>query len=208
MAYKPYNTDIKPGEDMEHYYKRLAKVADQRLLRIQELSGTENFKGIEKFAYAKAQKALDVWGGERFNTKMPESVNLRNEKIADMIHFIQSPTSTKSGIIEVYKKRADTLNQKYGTNLSWQELGKVMESYHNDAQEGSPTFLKAIGVIKDIDKYGVEKALKKNPYMNDDIVMNVVDRYLTNDKYAGIIDSLNLKHDASAVNQMIINFIK
>ena len=36
---KPYNLDYKPGETDLQYYKRLAKVADQRLVRLEELAG-------------------------------------------------------------------------------------------------------------------------------------------------------------------------
>ena len=109
-----YNTDIRPGETTEHYYHRIAKVADQRLNRLEKLSQEKGFEGVTEYAYRNAQKALDVWGGNRFNTKMPESANLRNEKIADMIHFIESKTSTKGGIVNTYEKRAKTLSEKYG----------------------------------------------------------------------------------------------
>lgn len=202
MAYKTYNTDIKPNESIESYYKRLAKVADQRLVRLEQLSGQENFKGVEKFAYAKAQKALDVWGGSRFNTKMPETPNLRNEKIADIINFLQSPTSTKAGITDVYKRRASTMKKKYGLDMSWQEMGKVMEAFSDDSTGGSATKVKAIGVIKQIDKYGLEAAKKRNPNL-DDIVKAVAERYLKNDKYSNIIDSLNLSTDKSALIKIL-----
>lgn len=203
MAYKTYNTDIKPNESIESYYKRLAKVADQRLVRLEQLSGQENFKGVEKFAYAKAQKALDVWGGSRFNTKMPETPNLRNEKIADIINFLQSPTSTKAGITDVYKRRASTMKKKYGLDMSWQEMGKVMEAFSDDSTGGSATKVKAIGVIKQIDKYGIEAAKKRNPNLDDDIVKAVAERYLKNDKYSNIIDSLNLSTDKSALIKIL-----
>lgn len=203
MAYKTYNTDIKPNESIESYYKRLAKVADQRLVRLEQLSGQENFKGVEKFAYSKAQKALDVWGGSRFNTKMPETPNLRNEKIADIINFLQSPTSTKAGITDVYKRRASTMKKKYGLDMSWQEMGKVMEAFSDDSTGGSATKVKAIGVIKQIDKYGIEAAKKRNPNLDDDIVKAVAERYLKNDKYSNIIDSLNLSTDKSALIKIL-----
>lgn len=175
-----YNTDIRPGETDEQYYKRLAKVADQRLLRLEKLSKQENFSGVEHFAYARAQKALDVWGGNRFNTKMPESPSLRNEKIADMIHFIESPTSTKQGIVNIYQKRADTLNSKYGLDVNWHDLGKIMEAFQDDSSVGSPTKIKAIGIINGIRKDGIEDTLKKNKNANDPIIMHVVDSYLRN----------------------------
>lgn len=202
-GYKPYNTDIRPGESIEKYYTRLAKVADQRLVRIEQLSGQENFKGIDKFAYAKAKKALDVWGGTRFNTKMPESVNLRNEKIADMIHFLQSPTSTKAGIVDIYKRRAETIKKDYGIDMNWQDMGKLMEAFSDDDSGGSPTKVKALGVIKQIDTNGVTATLEKNPNLSDEIIRDVAAKYLNNSDFDNIIDKLKLKTDKSVLLQII-----
>lgn len=196
-----YNTDIRPGESTEQYYKRLAKVADQRLVRLEKLSQEKGFEGVEEYAYRSAQKALDVWGGKRFNTKMPESANLRNEKIADMIHFIESKTSTKSGIVGTYEKRAKTLSDKYGLDVGWKELGKIMEAFQDESSHGSPTKIKAIGIINDIKKEGLEAAMKKNRNMKDDIVMTVAKRYLENKdgKYSDILKSVKAKTSASAI---------
>lgn len=196
-----YNTDIRPGETTEHYYHRIAKVADQRLNRLEKLSQEKGFEGVTEYAYRNAQKALDVWGGNRFNTKMPESANLRNEKIADMIHFIESKTSTKGGIVNTYEKRAKTLSEKYGLDVKWQDLGKIMEAFQDESSHGSPTKIKALGVINDIKKEGLEAAMKKNRNMNDDIVMTVAKRYLENrdGKYSDLLKSVRAKTSASAI---------
>ena len=200
---KTINLDMKPGESVEHYYHRLADAADHRLIRLEAMAYEPDFEGVKKFAYARAMKDLEVWGGNRFNTKMPESVNLRNEKIADIIHFLQSPTSTKTGIVNVYKKRADTIKQKYGIDLKWQQMGKLMESFSDDASGGSPTKIKALGVIKQIDKEGIDKALKKNPNVSDDIIRTVAENYLNNPQYKDLINNLDLKTDPSALAEII-----
>lgn len=200
---KSINIDMNPGESIEHYYHRLADAADHRLIRLEAMSNEPDFEGVKKFAYARAMKDLEVWGGNRFNTKMPESVNLRNEKIADIIHFLQSPTSTKTGIVNVYKKRAETIKQRYGIDLKWQDMGRLMESFSDDASGGSPTKIKALGVIKQIDKQGVEKALKKNPNVSDDIIRAVAQNYLNNPKYKDLINNLNLKTDPSALAEIL-----
>ena len=196
-----YNTDIRPGETTEQYYKRLAKVADQRLLRLERLSKEKGFEGVEEYAYRVAQQSLDIWGGKRFNTKMPESAALRNEKIADMLHFIQSPSSTKAGIMEIYQHRADILNKRYGLDVSWQQLGKIIEAYHDESGKGSTkTEIKAIGVINDIKKEGLEAAMLKNQNMNDDIVMQAVKNYLSDPKeHSAVLKSLKVKTGASAI---------
>ena len=200
---KSINIDMKPGESVEQYYHRLADAADHRLIRLEAMAYEPDFEGVKKFAYARAMKDLEVWGGNRFNTKMPESVNLRNEKIADIIHFLQSPTSTKTGIVNVYKKRAETIKSKYGIDLKWQDMGRLMESFSDDASGGSPTKIKALGVIKQIDKMGVEKALKKNPNVSDDIIRTVAENYLNNPKYIDLINNLNLKSDPSALAEIL-----
>lgn len=200
-----YNTDIRPGETDEQYYKRLAKVADQRLVRLEKLSKQENFKGVENYAYARAQKALDVWGGKRFNTKMPESPNLRNEKIADMIHFIEAPTSTKEGITNIYSKRAKTLSTKYGLNVDWRDLGKIMEAFQDESSVGSPTKIKAIGIINGIKKDGIEATLKKNKNVDDPIIMHVVDSYLRNKggRHTKLLRSLDINMKGKEHSQIL-----
>lgn len=200
---KSINLDMNPGESVEHYYHRLADAADHRLIRLEAMAYEPDFEGVKKFAYARAMKDLEVWGGNRFNTKMPESVNLRNEKIADIIHFLQSPTSTKTGIVNVYKKRAETIKSKYGIDLNWQQMGKLMESFADDASGGSPTKIKALGVIKQIDKEGIDKALKKNPNVSDDIIRTVAENYLNNPNYKNLINNLNLKTDPSALAEIL-----
>ena len=200
---KSINLDMNPGESVEHYYHRLADAADHRLIRLEAMAYEPDFEGVKKFSYARAMKDLEVWGGNRFNTKMPESVNLRNEKIADIIHFLQSPTSTKTGIVNVYKKRAETIKSKYGIDLNWQQMGKLMESFSDDASGGSPTKIKALGVIKQIDKEGIDKALKKNPNVSDDIIRTVAENYLNNPNYKDLINNLNLKTDPSALAEIL-----
>lgn len=190
---KNYDTSIREGESIEHYYTRLAKVADQRLVRLEQLAQNPDFEGVTGYAYRRAQKALDVWGGNRFNIKMPESANLRNEKIADMIHFIESKTSTKGGIVGTYKKRAETMKKNYGIDMTWQEMGKVMEAYSDTSSPGSPTKVKAMGVINQINKDGIEEAKKKNQNINDDLVLQMAKRMLTDPKYKNVIKEMGIK---------------
>lgn len=150
---KRYNTERKEGESINAYYKRLAKVADQRLVRLEELSKQKDYKNVKKYAYATAMEDIKAFGGkQRWNTKAPEDPRLMYEKIKAMKYFIESPTSTKAGIKEVYQKKANTLNENYGTNFTWQDLA----DYYNKGQAdiaakeagGSGTALLAIGVIQ------------------------------------------------------------
>ena len=155
---KQYDLSYKPGEDALQYYRRLAKVADQRLVRLEKLAETPNFENVTAYAYARAQRDISRYTeGHRFNTKPPlnkdGTVNTRllNEKIADIKTFISSVSSTKAGIISTYQKRAKTLNDKYGTSYSWEDLADYFQSGDFEKHKkdyGSETIFKALGKIK------------------------------------------------------------
>ena len=146
-----YDIEQRSGESDMQYYRRLAKVSDQRLVRLEELSTKTYFKNVLKYSYATAINDIEIFGeGTRFNTKPPSDRRLFNEKIMAMRRFLSAPTSTKAGIIETYQKRADTINKNYGTNFTWQEI----TDYYNKGiadklskEYGSRTALYAIGKI-------------------------------------------------------------
>lgn len=162
----PYNMGNfaqKAGETDLQYYRRLAKQADQRLVRLEGYQHERNFANVTQWAYARAQEDISKWSGPdatRFNTAPPmkkagdemviDETRLRS-KIQDIKTFLESPTSTKKGIVQVYKNRVDTINQKYGTSFTWQEFAKFTESEtfnKLDWEYGSKTIMKAIGAIQ------------------------------------------------------------
>lgn len=153
-----YDVEQREGESELQYYRRLAKVADQRLVRLEQLSGQEGFTGVTKMAYARAiNDIVKMFGGvNRFNVKPPEDRRTFNEKIMAMRYFLESPTSTKGGIIEIYQNRADALNKKYGTDFTWKDLadyfGKGQADKLTKDGYGSKTSLYAIGMIKNTQK--------------------------------------------------------
>lgn len=145
---------IKEGESLEKAYRRLAKQTDQRLVRLEQLSEQPFFKGVKTYAYGLAAKDAREWGGSadkpRFNIAPPDNKKQLQAKINDMIRFLNSPTSTKSGIIKMYQKRTDTLNKKYGTNFTWQEVGRFFENEKDKFSKDwvSSMVLTAIGVMQ------------------------------------------------------------
>lgn len=160
-----YDVEQKEGETELQYYRRLAKVADQRMVRLEKLSQQPGFKGVKKFAYASAKDMLEFFGGNRFNVKPPEDRRLFQEKIMTMRYFLTSPTSTKSGIIESYEKRARTLNERYGTNFTWKDLAEYFDRGLADKMAAShfesKTALYAIGKIQNtLDK--IRKGVEDN----------------------------------------------
>ena len=194
-----YNIDQKPGETLQQYYRRLAKTADQRLVRLESYEHDKYFKPATQWAYAKAQKDIQKWQNKgpedkrlRFNTVPPKGEEQLIAKINDIKSFLQSPTSTKQGIINVYKKRADTLNRKYGTQFTWQSLAKYYESGQAeawDAKFGSKTALKTIAQLQKQDnkvKEAIKKAEAKDIRVDNSVLQKTVDMALAD-------NNLNIK---------------
>lgn len=135
----------KPGETNLEWYRRIAKVADQRLVRLEKLARDEHFKNVEKWAYAGAMNDIHRWSGDnakRFNTAPPKDDRELLSKIKDIQSFIEKPTSSKRGIVKIYKKRADSINKKQGTKFTWQQIATYFESGladKSDKQLGSAT---------------------------------------------------------------------
>lgn len=139
-------------------YRKLAKRADQRLVRLEKLSTQKDFKQVKQWAYKNAVTDAMLWGASpdkpRFNIKPPTSTTSLKAKIQDIKNFLEKPTSTRGGIIDVYQKKADTLNDKYkeyGLNLNWSDVGTFFESslYKKLSKKyASGTVIKAIATLK------------------------------------------------------------
>lgn len=176
MARKPtktkpssYNYDMRPGETPEAYYKRLAKVADQRLVRLEELSHVEGYKGVKGFSYKKAIKDIQIYnpGASRFNTKMITYTDqegrthldnrILRERTMSVLDFLKAPTSTKAGIDSAFRSSIDTINKKYGTSFTWQEAAHFFEKSSSETlfkqAQGSPVALRALGKIQKVDDF-------------------------------------------------------
>lgn len=126
------NYEQKPFETAEAYYKRLAKVADQRLVRLEKLSTEKGFKSVKDWAYATAQKDIRKYtpDGTRFNVK----VNVKDipDRITDIKRFLEKPSSNKRDIVKFYKKRAASLNKSQSTNFTWEQLADFFENKKNE----------------------------------------------------------------------------
>lgn len=158
--------DQKAGESDEAYYRYLARLADQRLSRIENYSKQEHFRGMKEYAYKNAMYDIRHIRGEdvkRFGTALPAnkdgSVNQTelHRRMNAVQKFLEAPSSTKSGLVEIYKNRADTINRRYGNTgkgaLSWEDLAKYYESERAEADKdlyGSKTVVRALGAVKRI----------------------------------------------------------
>lgn len=166
-------------------YRKLAKRADQRLVRLERYALQPKYENIKQFAYRKAMRDIRSWSGDnanRFNTKPPAHLSKLQAKINDIKSFLQSASSSikptadnaiyndkgqlvGGGIDLTYQKRADTVNSKYGTNVSWKNIGELFEStlYRklNKKYGSSKTAVRIIGQLQQNDK-DIEKAIKNH----------------------------------------------
>lgn len=136
---------------LEKEYRKLAKRADQRLVRLERYAKRPKYKEVLTFAYARAMRDIRAWSGEnanRFNTKPPSNTNQLKAKINDIKYFLQAASSSikptkdnavynergeiiSGGIELTYQKRAETLNEKYkdeGLNVTWKNIGDLFNS--------------------------------------------------------------------------------
>lgn len=153
-------------------YRKLAKRADQRLVRLEALSRQKKYENVLKYAYRVAEKNIESYGivknRPRFNTKPPKNSNTLQAKINDIKHFLESVSSTKKGIDLTYEKRAKTLNKTMGLKgddkFTWQELADFFQSksYEKLASVfGSKTVFDTIGKIKK-NLPEIAKSIKEN----------------------------------------------
>ena len=146
-----------PQSKFEYYksfYKQIAKVADSRLLSLERLSKKDGYAGVTQWAYKLAMYDIHASFGKtakRFNRKQPDDLRKVYKQIRDVLKFLEEPTSSKQGIDEVYLKRADTIKDRYGLKVNWQNIAGLFESrlyQKTDSKYGSKTALKAIGFIQ------------------------------------------------------------
>ena len=164
--------------ELEKVYRTLAKSADQRLVRLEKYAEEKSFKTAKEWAYARAMHDIEQWSGDeanRFNTKPPSSKTDLLSKIRDIQTFLESKTSTKAGIVSVYKRKADSLNksmrQEYGddwTDVTWKDMAQYFDSalYDKiDKQYGSKTKMIVMSSIKK-KKADIAKDIKQKKDIN------------------------------------------
>ena len=184
--------------DLMAVYRTAAKAADQRLVRLEQASAQENYQVATKWAYAKAERFIREWSGPeatRFNTRAPEGDIQLKQKIEDIRSFLEAPTSTKTGIKEVHQARANTLNERYGTNFKWNDVATFFESDLRNKMErkmGSETMVKVVAYMQKNKKQvvkAVESANTKDLKVPDNMVGKLVQMTLR-DYGADVVDTL------------------
>ena len=180
-------------EYLKDFYKQKAKAADQRLVNLESLAKKQGYREVTQWAYRQAMRDIRAeWGedAKRFNRKIPDNLNSIYKDINRVLNFLESPTSSKKGIDEIYNKRAQTINERYGVDVSWSNVGDLFNSILYEKvskQYGSKTALKAIATIQ-ANKKDVTKALKEgrkiSVHIADDPGTGKTDRSLTVEEIA------------------------
>ena len=166
----------KSAQDLIKEYNRLATAIDKRQERLRNLSKQKSFEHVKEWAYAKAEKLVRSWYGpdaKSFRRKPPMKngkvdTGLLTRRIKEMQDIMQLKSGTKTGILKTYKQRANTLNDKYGTDFKWTDLADFFESGEfekNRKDYGSDTYTTAIGVLQENEKE-ILKAIKQKKDMN------------------------------------------
>lgn len=116
-------------DDLLKQYRKLAKRADQRLVRLEAYGQTK--PAVLDWAYKKAMHDIKLYGGKeatRFNIKPPAREAELKRKISAIENFLNMDTSTKAGIRNIEKKRVASVNKSLNTDFSVKEWEHLHES--------------------------------------------------------------------------------
>lgn len=195
------------SESLLSQYKTLAARADKRLQRLEKYSQRPGLQNITQAAgYQKAMRDIKIFGGnKRFSTKPPSLPNgqldedVLRAKMNSIKEFLRADTSTlKPGIdtagysIERFQRTAETFNERYGGDLTWDELATFYSSKKAarvaEAYGDSKTVAKALGEFKKLNKNNpkltgaeLKRQIKSNPNMrlsDDDAVNEAMKRMI------------------------------
>lgn len=188
-------------------YNKLAKKADRRMRELERFSRDPKLESILNYAYRTAVKDIASWtppdkrtalyqydkdtlinvpSKPRWQRNAPMDTNSLKAKIKDIEKFLKKPTSTMTGTVNIYKKRTETINKKYGTNFTWEQLADYFETGLADKASdkfGSKTVLQAIGVIQKNKKQvldNIQKQTEVHIQVKNVAVQNAVNGMLAN----------------------------
>lgn len=155
-------------------YKTEAKKADQRLVRLEALSHEKHFEGVLEFSYKTAIRDIKSWGGnKRFNTAPPVKLTELEAKLSDIRKFAESKTSTKGDVLKIYKKRADTINKKYGKEFgitfTWEDIANYYEDEKEQRESMKLASKTEIRVLATLKRMATDKDIKDIQDSNEKI---------------------------------------
>lgn len=197
---------------LEAEYRRLAKRADQRLVRLEKAAETGKIKNSnDAAAYMFAQRAVQHYDKAgagityydngsysykpRFNRGMSISDKLLRMKIKDVQSFLGMVTSKVSGIVGVAERRTRTMNQLYKTNLTTTQWAQIWESGLGDkliARYGSKTAFTVLATVRTRKNTFSALLNQVKNAVNDRTKERRLEKWMENHKLTGEIDIDNL----------------
>lgn len=168
-------------------YIKLAKCANKRLYNLEKLSKESGFENVTKWAYRNALYNIKQRGGNsRFKINIKEDINIKTLSAMrnEVYNFLSAPSSTKKGIVKLYKDKTETFNKKYNTSWDWRKMTNYFEKGGKELFEerfSSNTALKVLGVFRK-NKEDVKKIIddfnnknKDKDILLDDFIKNLKD---------------------------------
>ena len=115
--------------ELEKELKPLLQQANMKLLNLETLSKQKGFEGVKDFAYYNAMRDIRKIRGEEFKRfNMPKNTHQLEKTLRSVEKFLGSTTSTKKGIVDVYERNAASLNEKFGSDYSWEQMGQFLKA--------------------------------------------------------------------------------
>lgn len=107
---RTYDASRRPGETPMQHYRRLAKVADQRLVRLEQLASDPSqpeYKNVLKWSYKKAQKDINYYSGkDNYIARTGTELELGREKGWSPGRFNTAPPKTSTGKVDMRQLEA------------------------------------------------------------------------------------------------------
>lgn len=190
MTSKKKNVEAYKTELQE--FRKLAKRADQRLRELERLANNQGYSNVKSWAYKKAMRDIKHWSGEgraTFNRDAPRNLNSLRAKRRDVEDFLNAVSSTKRGIDKMYRRRADTINKRYGTHFTWEQLGNVFDNkeeniLYTKENTGGKSYLKAVNYLNQNEKSIMKQLMSGDKVMVrtgnrkvNEVVNKILDNY-------------------------------
>lgn len=162
MASKSKQSKSDYRSQLELEVKPMVQKANAMLLNLEKLAKTEEFAGIEQFAYRNAMQAIKEIRGpgyKRFN--MPKNTHQLEKVQREIEKFMQAPTSSKQGIEGLYEKNAAWFNEQIGSKYSWQKMGSFLQAAEFEELKADYFSTTAILIVTQLYKHRRKTGKKK-----------------------------------------------
>ena len=114
---------------LENEVRPMLQEANMKLLNLEMLSKKEGFEGVKDYAYYNAMRDIRALRGEKYKRfNMPKNTHQLEKTKRSLEKFLGATSSTKAGIVDIYERNAASLNEKFGSNYTWQQMGQFLKS--------------------------------------------------------------------------------